>query len=208
MKYKLVIFDFDGTLADSFPWVLNILDQLADRHHFQRIDQNDIEQLRSFGAKQMLKRYNVPLWKMPFIARDVRHMMNHDVHKIRMFSGVDRLLQVLANNGVQLALVTSNSFENARQVLGAHNMDLFHYHECNVSIFGKTRRLKKILNHSRILPHEAICIGDEIRDIDAAKKALIPFGAVSWGYTRVNALQAHSPEMIFTDIDEMIAMIA
>ena len=38
MSWRLAIFDFDGTLADSFPWFAGVLDRMADRHGFRRVD--------------------------------------------------------------------------------------------------------------------------------------------------------------------------
>ena len=46
MTYKLVIFDFDGTLADSFPWALQVMDDVADRYRLRRINRADIDAIR------------------------------------------------------------------------------------------------------------------------------------------------------------------
>ena len=60
-----------------------------------------------------------------------------------------------------------------------------------------------MLKRSGVLPSEAICIGDEIRDADAARAVGIAFGAVAWGFTDVEALRAHEPEMVFVRMEEI-----
>ena len=56
MKYRLVIFDFDGTLADSFPWFVGTLNAVADKFKFKRIEEGAIERLREQGSGQALRR--------------------------------------------------------------------------------------------------------------------------------------------------------
>ena len=198
MKYKLVIFDFDGTLADSYPWAVGIANDLADKHRFKRIDDREREMLRGYSAGQILKYLGVRWWKMPFIAKDVRSAMARDIDLIPLFDGVDQLFQVLASQGVVLALVSSNSEKNIRHVLGAQNCALVKYFECGVALFGKAPKINKLLKRSKIAPSETILIGDEIRDGQAARKAGIAFGAVAWGYTRADALRAQAPTALFT----------
>ena len=70
-------------------------------------------------------------------------------------------------------------------------------------MFGKAARFRKVLRRSGILPPDAICIGDEIRDLDAARRAGIAFGAVAWGFTRAEALQARGPNVLFSSLDEI-----
>jgi phosphoglycolate phosphatase len=72
-----------------------------------------------------------------------------------------------------------------------------------VRVFGKQAKLKKLLKQSGVEANEAICIGDEIRDIQAAEKMQIPFGAVSWGYTNVEAMKAHHPAEVFASVGEI-----
>ena len=84
---------------------------------------------------------------------------------------------------------------------------LIDYYECGVRLFGKQAKLKKILKQSGIHADEAICIGDEIRDIQAAQKVKIPFGAVAWGYTNLEALKAYAPAEVFTKVGEIAERI-
>jgi phosphoglycolate phosphatase len=204
VKYRLAIFDFDGTLADSFSWFLGVANRLADEHRFRRLEEHEVEALRGQSARQLVAHFGIPVWKMPAIARQMRQHMARDIHHISLFSGMDRVLQTLAGRGVRLALVTSNSIGNVRQVLGPGNAALIQQYACGVAVFGKRTKLRAVLRGSGIPATEAICIGDEIRDLEAAREEGIAFGAVSWGYTNPEALRAHGPDEMFESAEEIL----
>lgn len=207
MKYRLVIFDFDGTLANSFPWFISIVDHLADRYKFKRLDKDEIENLRHFSAMQMIKQHEISLWKLLLLSRYLRRLMEQEIHKIPLFPGVNDLLQACSAQGITTAVVSSNTYANIAKVLGTDNLQGIRYFECKVPLYGKTRRLKKILRQSGIAAEETLCIGDEIRDIVAAQKAHIPFGAVSWGYTHIDALLKHQPDLVLTSMEQTIQLL-
>jgi phosphoglycolate phosphatase len=203
MKYRLVIFDFDGTLADSYPWVLSIMHTLADKHGVRRITEDELHMIRGFDARAFIKHMEVPMWKTVLIGNDLRKMMARDINQIPLFEGIDQLLAQLTGMGATLAVVSSNSAENVRNVLGPANTALVRYFECGASAFGKQAKYRKILSKSGTAPHEAISIGDEIRDLEAARHAGIAFGAVSWGYTRLDALREQGPDEVFERVEEI-----
>jgi phosphoglycolate phosphatase len=207
MKYKLVIFDFDGTLADSFPWFVQMVNSVAVKYGFKQVAPDEVEGLRSLSAMQLVRHLGIPLWKMPLIANHVRQRMAKERAGIARFDGVDQVLRGLQRAGATLALVTSNSHDNVRHVLGAENLALMRYVECNVSLVGKQARYRKILQQSGLPPHEVISIGDEIRDIEAAHAERIPFGAVTWGYTHIDALQAYRPAEVFQRVGDILTQL-
>ena len=207
MRYKLVIFDFDGTLADSFPWFCRILNDVADRFGFRRTQPHEIDALRTMGARDLMRHFGIPTWKMPFIAHHMRKRKSRELGETRLFDGVDRMLRELSDAGVTLALVTSNSEANARAILG-ESANLIRIYECGVSMFGKGARFRKVLRRSGIPAADAICVGDEIRDLEAAQKEGIAFGAVAWGYTTAEALAARSPTTLFRSVNEVAGRLA
>ena len=207
MKYKLVIFDFDGTLADSFPWLISVTDQVADRYKFKRLDKSQIETLRGEDVRKLIKDYHVPFWRIPLIGKHLRELMHENIQHIQMFDGIPALLQALAHQGAVLAVLSSNSYQNIQQVLGPEISVLISYFECGVSIFGKPAKIKKILKKSGFNPEQAIFIGDETRDLDAARAIPIASGAVAWGFARFEALQALSPNELFANVAEILEKI-
>ncbi len=207
MRFNLIIFDFDGTLADSLSWFIGISDQLADEFGFDRIDKNQVALLRRLDAATLLHMHHVPLWKVPLVAARFRRLMSQQITQIAPFPGVPEMLERLARAGCDLAVVTSNSCGNVRRVLGRETSALLSACEGGVSLVGKRTKLRKILHRSGIAPNRAIFIGDEIRDIEAARHAGIASGAVSWGFTEVNALKGHAPDWIFTSVDEMLKVL-
>lgn len=208
MKYKLVIFDFDGTLADSFPWVVGIADHVTEKYQYRKIETSDIDSYRAYGAKEMIKRTGVPIWRLVPVVRYVRRLMTENIDQITLFEGIDQVLQRLSKEGVALAVVTSNSCENVRKVLGAEIAGKIQYYECGVSLFGKAPKFRRIVRKSGVKPMDILCIGDEIRDIEAAKKVRIPSGAVAWGYTDIETLEALRPDEVFASVEEIFEKIA
>jgi phosphoglycolate phosphatase len=203
VTYRLVIFDFDGTLADSFPFFLGVLSTLADAHGFKRFNGDDLDVLRGTDARQVIRQAGLPAWKIPAVARDFRALMAESIDRIHLFDGVGQMLHRLAGRGMQLAVVTSNSIDNVMSVLGPENTRLIAHYECGASLFGKRSKLRRLLKATGVHPAQALCIGDELRDIDAAHAESIDFGAVGWGYTKAETLKARSPKLAFARVEEI-----
>jgi len=207
-RYRLLIFDFDGTLADTFPWFLGCVNEAAARFRFRPIAQDEVEQLRRYGARQLMRHLQVSPWKVPLIARWMRQRMAAELDRVPLFPGVDALLETLAARGVLLVVVSSNSAATIRRALGPRHSALLRHVESGVSLFGKARRLRRVVRACGVDPAEVLCIGDELRDAQAARRARLDFGAVAWGYTHPEALRAERPARFFSSVDEVLATLA
>jgi phosphoglycolate phosphatase len=206
MPYALAIFDLDGTLVDSFPWFLRTINGVADRFGFRRVTEEDVEGLRHATSREILSRLEVPLWKLPAIARHARRLKAEAAAEISLFAGVEAMLRTLAENGVQLALVTSDSEANAREKLG-EAAALFSYFDCAASLFGKPAKFRRVIRRAGVDLGRVIAIGDEVRDIEAARAVGIACGAVCWGYAAPAALRALAPDHIFAQMDEIAGVV-
>lgn len=203
MKYKLVIFDFDGTLADSFPWFLEVMNKIADKFRFKRIEMEKLDQVRAMENRALIRHLGVPFWKLPMIAREMRALASVNSHRIPLFSGTEPLLKQLHENQFKIAIVSSNSAENILKILGDDCSKYVHFLECGASLFGKQVQLRRVLKKSKISPTEAIYIGDETRDVEAAHKENISSGVVAWGYAKLTTLEGMSPTMVFHRMEDI-----
>jgi phosphoglycolate phosphatase len=206
VRYRLVIFDFDGTLADSFPWFASVLNGVADRYRFRRVEEHEVAHLRTLGARQIMAHIGLPTWKVPFVAQTLRRMAARDAHAIQLFPGVASLLPELAAHGATLGIVSSNSEALVRRVLGPAAAHVQHY-DCGASMFGKRRHLRRILARTGVERTATIYIGDELRDQEAARAERLDFGAVAWGYTSAATLAAAAPSALFADVGDLAARL-
>ena len=200
MKYRLAIFDFDGTLADSFPFFVRVINQLAEQHGFKKVDLDLVPTYRQCSARQLMELVGMPAWKLPFVVKSFTSLMRQNAASISLFEDVDNLLRYLADRAVTLAIVSSNSHENVSRILGPENTKLISQFECGVSIFGKPARIQKVLKKTGIPCREVIYIGDQVADLEAARKEKVDFGAVSWGYETIESLRKHFPEEEFDSV--------
>ncbi len=206
MPYSLVIFDLDGTLADSMPWFLRNVNDVADRFGFRRVADEDIEPLRHATTREILARLEVPLWKLPVIARHMRRLKSEQAASIALFPGVGTMLRTLADHGMRLALVSSDTEANARVKLG-ELAELFCWFDCAASIFGKPAKFRRVLKRADVSAARTIAIGDETRDIEAARAVGIACGAVTWGYAAPQALRARGPDLVFERMEDLPARL-
>ncbi len=208
MKYKLVIFDFDGTLADSFDWFLGVVDELAAKHKFKMFDLAELDELRGSSATKVLAHLGVSSWRLPAIGRHLQKLAARDAEKIVLFDGVERMLAELTASGVTVAIVSSSVEGNIRKILGPENVARIAHFECGAALFGKRAKLRKVLRKCGVSPSDALCVGDEVRDIEAARAEGISFGAVGWGFTHLHALREYGPEEIFSTVSDIAACVA
>lgn len=208
MAYRLVIFDFDGTLADSADWFISMTNGVADRFRFRKISDEEVAMLRGRSSREVVAYMRVPAWKMPLIARHARKLVAQHASSIPLFPGVEDLLRGLVAKGVKVALVSSNSEANVRSILGPGIADLVTIYDCGASVFGKTPKFRAVVRRAKVPKSEVISIGDETRDIEAAAKAGIASGAVTWGYARPEILAEHKPTILFNAMSEILPAVA
>ncbi|TXM94545.1 HAD hydrolase-like protein [Methylobacterium sp. WL30] len=204
--YRLVVLDFDGTLADTFPWFCGVLDAVADRYRFRRVAAHETDELRRLSARAIMARLGVPRWKLPVIARHMHGLAARDAALLHPFPGTSEMLAGLGEAGVATAVLSSNTEANVRRVLGPDAARIGRY-ACGASVFGKARRLASLLRHARIEPRAVLCVGDELRDLDAARAVGCAFGAVAWGYTDGATLSAARPDLMFAEPAQIVEAV-
>jgi len=203
LKYPLVIFDSDGTLADTLPWMRSVFNELADEYGFKKVAVEDYERFRDLHGRALLKALGLPLWKLPRVVSGMRRKMALHIGEFALFAGIEEVLHRLSAAGIRLAIVSSNSRENVERILGPQNARLIAHFACGVSMFGKAAKIRAVVQASGLPAGEALYIGDEIRDAEAARKAGIAFGAVAWGQHSLAALRAQSPDELFRSVPEI-----
>jgi phosphoglycolate phosphatase len=204
--YTLAIFDFDGTLADSFPWFCSVLDQTADKFGLSHVPPEDIPTLRELSSYDALKRLGVPFYKLPAISTFMRGLAVEGIPSIPLFAGAAEALAALKAGGVRLALVSSNAEAAVRAVLGPA-AQLIDRYACGSSLFGKSQKFATVLDALRVPRDDTIAIGDEIRDIDAARKTRLAAGSITFGYNTRDALERHHPDYLFDSYDQLVQAV-
>jgi phosphoglycolate phosphatase len=202
-RYDLAIFDFDGTLADSAAWFRSTINHVAQRYGFRQIADAELNELRGQRSIDIIRYLGVPTWKMPFIARYMRQLVARDAHLIGLFEGVDTLLAWLVERDVAIAIVTSNSEANVRRILGEGNSRRINHYACGASLLGKTSKFHAVIKQQGTRADRAIAIGDEARDIEAARRVGLAVGAVGWGYATIDFLRAQQPDYLFSSMEDI-----
>lgn len=207
-RYRLVVFDFDGVVADSADWMLRTIPLVAAEFGLARLSRDELQALRAQPTRTILRTLRAPAWKMPFIARRMRQLSRMAAGGISLFPGVAELLVRLGSLGVRTAVVSSNGEPTVRAVLGQELVDQLDHLDCGVRLFGKASRLRRLARMTRIASSEAIYIGDESRDVDAARRAGFASAAATWGYATREAFVNSKPSVTVDSIGALEAWLA
>lgn len=205
--YDLLIFDFDGTLADSAAWFRSILPDLARRFGFRCPDEDELEILRHKPPREVMRILKIPGWKLVLIAVHVRKRAAKAA-AFPLFDGISEMLEALAGTGIKIAVVSSNAEVNVRKALGPELSAKVSAWSCGAGMFGKAKHFREVLRELKIAPSRTLTVGDEIRDIEAAREVGICTGAVTWGFGMKQALEAERPDHLFESVDDLKAFLA
>lgn len=201
---KVIIFDFDGTLADTIDILLRITNRLSVEFGFKSATKEELAQLSNLNSWQILQYSGISIFKFPLLIRRLKAELHSEVPHIQLFPGIKEVLLELKKRGFQLGIITSNSRENVLGALEKNGLQDTFTFIYSGSTFGKHKVINKWLRIENIHTEKVVYVGDEIRDIDAAKKTGIKVIAVGWGFNSPQALAAQNPNFLIERPQELI----
>lgn len=193
---RYLVFDFDGTLADTQQLFIETYNDIAGKRNYRRINQESLSHLKTLSVADRCRYLGVPLYRVPSMGVEFLRQYSKASLSIQPFNGVKEMLIELKSMGYHLAIVSSNSKENIRRFLDHQNINEISTIICSSNILGKARLLKRLLKESNLRRDEVIYIGDEQRDILASKEARIKIISVCWGYDAINSLKTLAPDYL------------
>ncbi len=189
-----IIFDFDGTIADTMDAAFKVYNRIAPFYLCKPGTMEQREHFRNQNPLEWLPLFGVTKFKLPFLVLHIRRALTREIETIELHHGMGDLLHQLKADGHILGILTSNSSKNISRFLKAHSLTgLFDFIYSGKSIFGKHRQLGKIVKR-RGSSSKLLYVGDETRDIEAAKKTGISSIAVGWGFMNRGILETLKPE--------------
>ena len=209
MTEKVILFDFDGTIADTYQAIAKITNQLSTEFGYKALDQEELVLIKNLSSREIVKRSEISIFKLPFLVRRVRAELGKEIAELEPITGIAPVLLELKKQGHILGIVTSNNKENVNIFLAKNQLDqLFSYIYSSTAIFGKHRVLNQVIREHNIVQSDIIYVGDETRDIRSARRSLISIIAVSWGFNAAEILQEHQPDYLVAEPSELLEAIA
>lgn len=204
--YKFIVFDFDGTIADSRSLFIELYNELALKHDYNLLNEDNLDVLRSISISERCKLLGVPIYRIPFLASTIIKKYKASVPQLQFNEGMKELLLSLGSNHIPCAVLSSNSKENIQKFFelnGIVNSDIF----SSRSIFGKHHLINKFLKQKNLKPSDILYVGDELRDVIACRKSGVAVAWVSWGYDSEESLKNNKPDYHIDSPAQILSLV-
>ncbi|HAO96991.1 MAG: carotenoid oxygenase [Roseibacillus sp.] len=205
---RCLVFDFDGTIADTLGEGLIIYNELAEKNGYNLINPDQLDNLRELDTNGLLKHLGVPKRKLPFHLATAMRRLRSRIEKLSLIEGVQDVLPLLRERSEQMGILSSNIPENIENFLEVHGIrDEFSFVSSIGKLSGKARHLRSIARTFSLAPGEIIYVGDEIRDLRAARKAKVEVIAVTWGLNSRRSLSRENPTFLIDQPSELLDIV-
>lgn len=200
-----IVFDFDGTLADSFPLALSVWNEMAEPLGLRSLDLAAGLRLRGMPPRAVLSELGVAWHQTPRLLGEAKRRFGARIDEIAPFPTMASVLRECVSRGMALHVVTSNSVANVEAFLSRHDLDVFETVHSATTLWGKGRPLKHL--RRRLGDSPMVYVGDEVRDVEAARSAAIPIIAVAWGYNTAELLESAGPDYLVREPGALLAAV-
>jgi HAD superfamily hydrolase (TIGR01549 family) len=200
-----IIFDFDGTIADSLEVVGDIFYEMTQH---RELSDAEIAKIRQMSLRQVAKKLHVHWWQIPILLMRGRKIMAGKAEEINIFKGIPETLKQLKADGHKLMVMSSNSAKTIRVILRRNNLDgYFVKIYGDIGLFSKAQVLRRVLLTNRLGRKTSYYIGDEERDVEASLRVGIHCIAVAWGFSDTQRLREMHPYGIALKPSDIIKII-
>nr|WP_301293507.1 HAD-IA family hydrolase [Pseudomonas sp. GGS8] len=204
-----MIFDWDGTLADSIGRIVEAMHVASRRSGFQLRDDFAVKGIIGLGLPEAIRTLYPEIGDGELIAfRDyyAEHYIAAEAVPSPLFEGVLESMEAFRADGYHLAVATGKARRGLDRVLKAHGWEEY---------FDVTRAadetaskphplmLEQILAHCEVRPEQALMVGDSSFDLQMARNAGMDSVAVSYGAQSIEALQQFEPRLSIDRFSEL-----
>ena len=208
MCLKVIIFDFDGTIADTYDAIVEITNGLSSEFGYQPVEASELVQLKNMSSQEIIKQSKLSIFKIPFLLKRVKEDLAEKIGQLKPIPGIESSLLELKQQGYRLGIITSNSQENVVTFLINNGLSsLFDFIYSGTTLFGKHRVIQKALKQHQITADSVLYVGDETRDIIAAQKSKIKMVAVGWGFNSALVLSQYHPDFLIEQPPELLKVV-
>ncbi|MBE9045036.1 HAD hydrolase-like protein [Pleurocapsales cyanobacterium LEGE 10410] len=209
MTAKVILFDFDGTIADTYQAVANITNQLSTEFGYKALDREQLLLIKNLSSREIVKQSEISVFKLPFLVRRIRIELSKEIAGLDSIQNIEQVLFELQRRGYVLGIITSNIQENVDIFLAKNQLSsLFSFIHSSTSIFGKHRVINRVVREYKLNRSDVVYVGDETRDIRSARKSRVRAIAVSWGFNSAAILQKYQPDYLVDCPQELLEAIA
>jgi phosphoglycolate phosphatase len=205
--FKAIIFDFDGTLADSWEVMMLAFRRMAGKYDFPLPGWEQLVELKNLPIKDRFKKMGLPLARMPEVIRNIKKTFVEQQDTLRPFPGMRETFLLLAERGFDLYILSTNTREVIGNFLKAHAMAVPAGINPSQGLLGKHRTILKLLQKQGLSREEVLYVGDELRDIEACRAAGIKIMVVTWGYDGQALLEKGQPDYIAHTPQEILEIV-
>lgn len=204
---KVIIFDFDGTIADTSSLIRGIYNEMAAENGWPTIDEKEYQRLRGLGFVKAQKWSGIKSWQIPSLMREGLKRFHRHTHEIELFKGMPELISRLADNGKIIYILSTNNPQIIKEVLGRYGISDKVKILKRSALFSKHYPIRHLVTKHKYKPENVWMVGDEVRDIEAAKRAGVKGVAVNWGLQTKDLLDAAGSLATVATANELFAVI-
>ncbi|ATE79079.1 phosphoglycolate phosphatase [Pseudomonas sp. PvR086] len=212
--YKLLIFDWDGTLADSIGRIVEAMHVASRRSGFPLRDDFAVKGIIGLGLPEAIRTLYPEIGDGELMAfRDyyAEHYIAAEAVPSPLFEGVLESMEAFRADGYHLAVATGKARRGLDRVLKAHGWeDYFDVTRAADETASKPHplMLEQILAHCEVRPEQALMVGDSSFDLQMARNAGMDSVAVSYGAQSIEALQQFEPRLSIDRFSELRAWLS
>ncbi len=207
---KMLLFDFDGTIADSFLMVIEEYNRFAPWFFARPIPEDSFEEIRSLSIQDLAVRQHVNLVSGFFLFGIIQLQMYRRVKELHPYKNILLIIQLIhvAYPDLIIGILSSNNTLVIDEFLDAnHAKHSFSEVLSSNGVFNKNKIVGQLIKKYALIPANILYVTDEKRDVIMAKKCEIKSLGVTWGYGSKSSLMEYSPDYLVESPDSMIEII-
>lgn len=206
-QVKTIIFDFDGTLANSVDLIFDLYNSHTSEFGYLPVERAEFSALRRMGYAKAMRLKKIKARRLPKIAMVLSKEMQKKMNVVVPYDGIVKVLEELQSQGYSVGVLTSNQASLVQEFFKKHNFPEFDFVVSEKTIFGKHKALRKIIKSYGLKKDDVIYVGDEPRDVVASKKAGVKVIGVLWGLGGAEGFEKNLPDFTADKPSDILKVI-